>query len=111
MFEVDPILLKKDRESTDFTNFPKEFVKMFNGLDSDTKDRWYEDRFKCKKYHLYLAGFGLAKKSGEVGPEPQGEPVPILGMDFQNDPHSQLFKLFLQKRPGDHIEASCLLSR
>ena len=100
VFDVDPILLDQYRRSIDFTNFPREFVQRFKLLDDDTQQLWYSERFKCLKYHLYLSGFALAKKAGDESLP--NDYVPILGMDFQYNPHSRLFARFLQKRPGEN---------
>lgn len=106
MFEIDPILFEKYRQSVDFTNFPKGFMKWYEHADSDTQKTWFEMRFKCLKYHLYLSGYAEAKKAGDPGLPP--DYVPILGMDFQADPHEQLFSKFVQKRPGEGFVLSDL---
>ena len=106
MFEIDPILFENYRKSVDLTNFPKGFVKWFDGASADERIEWYEGRFKCLKYHLYLAGYVEATKAGD--PDLPKEYVPILGMDFQPDPHSRLFSQFIQKRPGEGLVMSDL---
>src|ERR1035437_2892015 len=101
MFEVDPILLKKYRDSVDFTNFPREFVRSWAQIGKESQDRWYLERFRCLKDHVYLSGYAESTKAGD-----ENLPVsyvPIMGMDFQPDPHSQLFSRFVQKRPGENI--------
>src|ERR1019366_9260989 len=105
-FYVDKDLLAKYRASVDLTTLPRGFVKLFAQTDEKTQDYWYEERFKCLKYPLYLCGYALSKKAGDPGlPE---EYVPILGMDFQADPHTQLFNQFLTKRPGEGLVLSDL---
>ena len=106
MFEIDPILFENYRKSVDLANFPKGFVKWFNGTTAEEQTEWFEGRFRCLKYHLYLSGFVEAPKIGD--PDLPKEYVPILGMDFQPDPHIQLFKCFLQKRPGEKFVLSDL---
>jgi len=96
----DPIF-QHYRASINLTNFPRDFVKRFNKFNDDTKDRWYVERFRCLKYPIYLSGYAEAKKAGD-----ENLPIsytPILGMDFQPDPHALLFNRFVQKRPGEDI--------
>lgn len=100
-FYVDPELLQKERDETDLTNFPKGFLHWLESAKKEEKDLWYEERYKCRRYHLFLSGFTEAKKIGDDNLPP--EYVPILGMDFQDNPHSQLFSQFLQTRPGENI--------
>lgn len=101
MFDIDPILFANYRKSIDFTNFPRGFVKWFEHASEDEQTYWYEERFKCLKYHLYLSGFAVAKKIGD--PNLPSDYVPILGMDFQPNPHSQLFSQYVQTRPGENL--------
>lgn len=96
LLKTDPEFLRY-RESVDLTNFPKGFLKTFDTLSEEDRTRWFLGRFKCLKYHLYLAGFAEEERMGEPD---VWDYVPILGMDFQEDPHSQLFAQYLQKRPG-----------
>lgn len=105
-FPVDKTLLENYRKSVDLTTFPKRFVWGFTRLSEEEQQEWYRDRFRCMKYHLYLAGYAEAIKAGD--PDLPKEYVPILGMDFQPDPHAQLFKCFLQKRPGENLVLSDL---
>jgi hypothetical protein len=100
VFEVDDDLLKKYKASIDLSNFPREFVRQFNLTHPDSQELWYRERFKCLKYHVYLSGYAEATKAGD-----EDKPinyVPILGMDFQPDPHNILFSRFVQKRPGEN---------
>jgi hypothetical protein len=99
MFDVDPILLQKYRESVNLSFFPKGARKWLDSLDEETKTIWYTERFLCLKYPLYLAG-SKTLASGEI--------VPTLGMDFQVDPHDVLFHQFVQKRPGEGLVLSDL---
>ena len=104
MFEVDEQLLANYRKSVDFTNFPRGFVKWYDHADEKTKDKWFRERFKCLKYHLYLSGYVAVER--DLGlPD---EFVPILGMDFQADPHIRLFSQFVQNRPGEGLVLSDL---
>ena len=106
MFEVDPVLLQNYRKSVDFTNFPRGFVKWYEHADEPTRAKWYLERFRCLKDHLYLSGYAIAEKAGD--PDLPDAYVPILGMDFRDDPHSQLFNRFVQKRPGEGLVFSDL---
>lgn len=106
MFDIDPILFEKYRKSVDLTNFPKGFLKRYDNADSATKQKWFEMRYRCLKDQLYLSGYTVATKAGDEHlPESY---VPILGMDFQSDPHSMLFKQFVPKRPGEGFVLSDL---
>jgi hypothetical protein len=100
-FPVDEILLANYRKSVDLTNFPRGFLKWFEGATANERTDWFKGRFRCLKYHLYLSGFAEATKPGD--PDLPKEYVPILGMDFQPDPHSRLFSCFLQKKPGENL--------
>lgn len=95
----------KYRASVDLSNFPKGFLKTFDGMSEADRLRWFLGRFKCLKYHLYLSGFAEEPRLGEPDII---DYVPILGMDFQEDPHSQLFAQFIQKRPGTGVVLSDL---
>jgi hypothetical protein len=105
-FPVDPILLKQYRASVDLTNFPKGFLQWFDGASETEKDRWFRERFLCLKYHMYLQGFAEEIKEG--APDLPPTYVPIMGMDFQPEPHDLLFAQYLQKRPGEGIVLSDL---
>jgi hypothetical protein len=100
-FKIDPILLENYRKSIDLSVFPRQFRKQFESITDEERTEWFEGRFRCLKYHLYLSGFAEARKTGD--PDLPKEFVPILGMDFQPDPHSRLFACFLQKRPGENL--------
>ena len=102
--QLDPEFIRY-RESVDLSNFPKGFLKTYDGLSAEDRTRWFLGRFKCLKYHLYLSGYAEEERMGEPD---VWDYVPILGMDFQEDPHSQLFAQFLQKRPGVGIVLSDL---
>ena len=108
MFEIDKNdpLLQAYRKSVDLTNFPRGFMKWYSNAKPEEIDWWYEDRFRCLKWPLYLSGFAEARKVGDPGlPK---DYVPILGMDFQPNPHEQLFSRFVQKRPGENLVLSDL---
>jgi hypothetical protein len=106
MFDIDKTLLENYRHSFDFTNFPKKFLERFEHTTPDEKTKWFTERFLCLKYHLFLSGFTVADKAGD--PDLPKEFVPILGMDFQDDPHTQLFAQYVQNRPGEHFVLSDL---
>ena len=106
MFDIDPVLFENYKKSVDLDLLPKQFRKEFEAYDAADKKLWYEGRFKCLKYHLYLAGHTAAIKEGQ--PDPTAPPIPILGMDFQDNPHSQLFSRFVQCRPGEGLVLSAL---
>jgi len=106
MFEIDPNLFEKYRKSVDLTNFPRSFLRWYEGASEAERLDWFEGRFRCLKYHLYLSGFAEAPKPGD--PNLPKEYVPILGMDFQPDPHEQLFRCFVQKQPGTSLVLSDL---
>lgn len=80
------------------SKFPKGFVKWWGTVGTnDTRDaiheEWFLQRFTCLFDHVFLSGFVQSKGTME----------PILGMDFQDDPHSLLFSKFLPKQPGVYI--------
>lgn len=89
---------KRYRETFDFSNFPKGFMAWYEHVPESEKDQWFLDRFECLKNPIYLSGFAEAKKPGD--PDLPVEYVPILGMDFQEDPHNMMFSQFVQKLPG-----------
>lgn len=105
-FPVDKTLLDNYRKSVDLTHFPRAFLKWYDGASADERTDWYVGRFRCLKYHRYLAGYAEAIKPGD--PDLPKEYVPILGLDFQADPHDQLFSQFVPKRPGEGLVLSDL---
>lgn len=107
LLKIDPQFLKY-RESVDLSNFPKGFLKTYDAMSKDDRTRWFLGRYKCLKDHLYLSGFAKEERIGE--PDTY-DYVPILGMDFQEDPHSQLFAQYLQKQPGAGVVLSDLESQ
>lgn len=104
ILKTDPEFIKY-RESVDLSNFPRGFLKQYDGFSENDRLRWFLGRFKCLKYHLYLSGFA---EESRIGESETIDYVPIMGMDFQEDPHSQLFAQFIQKRPGMGIVLSDL---
>lgn len=99
--------LEKYRASVDLSNFPKGFLKWYDDqADAEQRKRWFAMRYRCLKDHLYLSGFTEAVKAGDE--HLPADYVPIMGMDFQADPHSQLFAQFIQKRPGEGLVLSDL---
>jgi hypothetical protein len=100
-FPIDPVLFEAYRKSVDLTPFPKSFLKWYDNASPAERLDWFENRFRCLKYHLYLSGFVETPKPGD--PNLPKAYAPILGMDFQPDPHNQLFKCFVQKQPGTNL--------
>lgn len=78
--------------------FPKRWTAWFGSWLQKEKDEWFAERYLCLKDPLLLGGFI----------EPEGddgvlmEPIPVIGMDFQETPHALLFKQFLEYKPGEH---------
>lgn len=103
--QTDPIF-QHWREIFDFNNFPKQWKAWFDALKPEEKTQWFLDRYDCLKNPIYLSGFAETKKPGD-----EDLPVdytPILGMDFQPDPHALLFSRFVQKMPGQDLVLSDL---
>ena len=101
-FPIDEAALAAYREQVEktfSTVFPRGFQAKFGEFTAETKDRWFRERWLCLKYHLYLSGHARVDKPD--APQLPPEYTPIMGMDFQENPHSLLFKEFIQKRPGD----------
>jgi hypothetical protein len=100
--------LRDYKATINFQNFPKVWLADFELKSASDKEDWYVGRWMCLKFHLYLAGFVQKKnlEAEQLGLEP--EFAPIMGMDFQPDPHEMLFKQFIQKRPGERIALSDL---
>lgn len=97
------IELKEYKATINFQNFPKVWLADFELKSAADKEKWYIGRWMCLKFHLYLAGF-VEKENEEaerLGLLPEFSP--IMGMDFQEDPHEVLFQQFIQKRPGERI--------
>ena len=97
------------RETFDFTILPKEKLTWYEHATEDERDNWFRGRFKCLQDPLYLSGWRVAEKVGD--PDLPEEYEPILGMDFQANPHSQLFSQFVQNRPGEGLALSDLDQR
>jgi hypothetical protein len=95
--------LEKYKATINFSNFPKQWLADFEPKSTEDKIKWYTGRWKCLKFHLYLSGFvEKENKEAELLGLPK-EYAPIMGMDFQSDPHEILFSQFIQKRPGENI--------
>ena len=106
-FNIDDQIFQQWRDEFDFSNFPKGFMRAWNNtLAEEEKDQWFQERFRALKYHRYLSGFAEAVKTDD--PDLPVEYVPIMGMDFQKNPHDQLFSQFVQKRPGENMVLSDL---
>jgi predicted phage terminase large subunit-like protein len=108
LFPVDETLLAVYRKSVEaaLPNFPRKARRQFEASSEAERDRWFRERFKCLKYHLYLSGYAESTKAGD--PDLPKEYVPIMGMDFVPDPHALLFSHFVQKRPGENMVFSDL---
>jgi hypothetical protein len=44
------------RESLDFANMPRGFLTTYEAMTEFERSRWFLERFKCMRSHLYLAG-------------------------------------------------------
>ena len=96
----NPAFLKyKESVEADLANFPRVFARNFANWSPDQKTKWFKQRYLCCRYPLFLAGFVEADKVGDSDLPP--EYVPIMGMDFQPEPHELLFKQFVPMRPGE----------
>ena len=98
-FPIDDAALARYRLATDLTNFPRGWLKNFTAMDKPEQDRWWEARWRCLKYPLFLGGFMPVDRTGDESADL--EYTPLMGMDFQDNPHSVLFNQFLPFRPGD----------
>jgi len=54
--EVNEASLQHYRESFDFTNMPRGWLKTYETMSEFERSRWFVERFKCLKSPLYLAG-------------------------------------------------------
>lgn len=99
--EVNPAHVEALKKATNLANFPKGWLAWWEAQPKEKQDFWWNERYKCMKSALYLSGFA------EDGTEVSGF-TPILGMDFQKNPHEMLFSRFVQKRPGENIVLSDL---
>jgi predicted phage terminase large subunit-like protein len=93
--------LKQYRDSIQWESFPAQHKALYEAWSEDDKKQWLRARYSCLKSLLYLGGFYEKPKTGDSQLCP--EIVPILGMDFQVEPHGVLFEQFLQMRPGEGI--------
>ena len=98
--------LKNYRDTFDFKVLPKGAMLTYEHMSEKEKTRWFKYRFECLKNHLFLSGWLDMAEDKERGLP--AETVPILGMDFQSDPHTILFKQFVQNRPGEGYALSDL---
>jgi hypothetical protein len=95
-------------KSVDLTNFPRGFMTWFNQAKKDTPEKieqWYKDRYECLCDPIALGGYAPVTQTDPDAPE---EWVPILGMDFQENPHRLLFSQFVQTKPGEGVVLSNL---
>ena len=104
--QIDPIAFKNYRDNFDFTVLPKGAMAWYEHASEPERLNWFRGRFKCLKSHLYLSGWVPAQKADD--PDLPTDAIPILGMDFQENPHSILFSRFIQKRPGEGFALSDL---
>ena len=107
MFDIDPTLFENYRKSVDLTNFPRSFLKWYDGASHTERTEWFEMRYRCLQAPLYLAGF-ITPPDAAADPGVPVKHLPILGMDFQENPHRLLFNQFIQKRPGEGFVLSDL---
>jgi hypothetical protein len=54
--DVNESVFQRYRESFDFTNMPKAWLGTYTQMSEVERSRWFLERFKCLKSHLYLAG-------------------------------------------------------
>jgi hypothetical protein len=54
--DVDERAFQRYRESLDFTNMPRGFLTTYEAMTEFERSRWFLERFKCMRSHLYLAG-------------------------------------------------------
>lgn len=76
------------KDTIDLTTFPKQWMARFSSKTPEEKDAWFRERFRCLYDAVYLGGF--SDENWE----------PIMGMDFQENPHRALFAQFPTFRPG-----------
>ena len=93
--------LEKYRATIAWDVFPKIARETYEHMPEAEKLNWLRGRYRCMKSHLYLGGYVEAPKTGD--PHLPVEFKPIMGMDFQIQPHERLFQQFVQKRPGEGI--------
>ena len=79
------------KESKLKTFFSRGFLRWWFTVATDAdKARWLVYRYRCLCDHIFLSGFV----------EDDGILEPVLGMDFQENPHRMLFNEMLIKQPG-----------
>ena len=54
--DVTEKAFQRYRESLDLSNLPKGFLATYEAMTEFERSRWFLERFKCLKSHLYLAG-------------------------------------------------------
>lgn len=54
--DVSEKAFQQYRQSFDLTNMPKGWLQTYERMTEFERSRWFLDRFKCLKSHLYLAG-------------------------------------------------------
>ena len=96
-----------------FEAFPKQAAAAIRASTADVREKWLKARYRALKSHLYLGGYidDIKVMDPVRDIEPDAEPtapqifqqVPLMGWDFQPEPHALLFQQFLQKRPGEGI--------
>ena len=100
-----PLIHESDKEEFDYyckhldmSVFPREAKKKYEMWSPEDRLHWLEMRFMCLKYPLFLGGYYHNTES--LGDIVKDEYVPIMGMDFQEQPHAALFQQFIQFQPG-----------
>jgi hypothetical protein len=86
-----------------FNGFPENWLREFRTRTEEEQESWYNLRFKCLYDATCLSGF--VEEDTEAG---ETKYVPIMGMDFQANPHKILFEQFVQKKPGKGLALSDL---
>lgn len=54
--DVNEKALQHYRVSFDLSTMPKEWLRSYENMGEFERSRWFLERFKCLKSHLYLAG-------------------------------------------------------
>jgi hypothetical protein len=54
--DVNEKAFQNYRESFDLSSMPRGFLATYQNMSEFERSRWFLERFKCLKSHLYLAG-------------------------------------------------------
>jgi hypothetical protein len=98
--------LERYRQTIHWEVFPKIALASYEHMREEDKKIWLRMRYRALKSHLYLGGYIEKEKTGDPNLPPDVQP--IMGMDFQVQPHERLFNQFIQKRPGEGIPLPAL---